>query len=57
MDDFEMDGFCGSWADLDGDGEISTFEMMVEMDEMERMDDYISGRDSDGDDEDDWMSD
>lgn len=47
-----MYGFFGNWADLNGDGEIDNFEMLVEMDEMERMDRYMSGDDYDDDEED-----
>lgn len=49
-----MYGFIGNWADLNGDGEIDNFEMLVEMDEMERMDRYMSGDDSDDDEDDEW---
>ena len=40
-----MDEFYGRWADLNGDGEIDNFEKLVEMEEMDRMDKYISGDD------------
>ena len=48
-----MNEFYGRWADLNGDGEIDNFEKLVEMEEMERMDKYISGDDDEDDEEDD----
>lgn len=55
-EDFIMCGFIRDWADLNGDGEVDDFEMLVEMDEMERMDRYMSGDDSDDDEEDELLS-
>ena len=52
-----MDGFYGRWADLNGDGEIDNFEKIVEMQEMERMDKYISGDDDEDDEEEEMESD
>ncbi len=52
-----MDEFYGSWADLNGDGEIDNFEKIVEMEEMERMDKYISGDDDEDDEEEEMESD
>ena len=51
-----MDGFFGDWADLNGDGEVDNFEKLVELEELERMDGYISGDDFDDDEEDDLIS-
>ena len=52
-----MDEFYGRWADLNGDGEIDNFEKIVEMEEMERMDKYISGDDDEDDEEEKMESD
>ena len=51
-----MDEFFGDWADLNGDGEVDNFEKLVELEELERMDGYISGDDFDDDEEDDLIS-
>lgn len=49
-----IDGYYGRWADLNGDGEVDDFEKLVEMDEMERMDKFISGDDEEDEDEELW---